>query len=184
MWCVVGWASGFVAMCLFTCFAVLLSGPMVLSPPLLLTRQWSAAFELWIHICTLLLYQGTAVAHGEWVFRLVGVSTCSWVGAFVVASVRAWLIVCFRYYVLWVLTIYLMNCFFFFCVCVCVCVFFSPSPLWHSSVYHLIMRRAKREARNLFPWFSKEKSFFITVHARHVGCLFYFLCKCVHNSTS
>ena len=28
---------------------------------------------------------------------MVGVSTCSWVGALVVASVRTWLIVCFRY---------------------------------------------------------------------------------------
>ena len=98
--CVDGWASGFVVIYVwFTCFAVLLSGPIVFSPPLLLTRRWSAAFELWIHIyCgTLLLYQGTAVAHGGWVVRLVGVSTCLWVGALVVASVRTWLIVCFRY---------------------------------------------------------------------------------------
>ena len=45
----------------------------------------------------ILLYQGTAIAHGRWVVRLVGVSTCSWVDAFVVASVRTWLIVCFPY---------------------------------------------------------------------------------------
>ena len=83
----------------FTFLAVLLSGPMVLSPPLLLTRRWSAAFQLWIHIycSTLLPYQGTAVAHGGWVVRFVGVSTCLWVGALAVASVRTWLIVCFGY---------------------------------------------------------------------------------------
>ena len=98
--CVGGWASGFVAMCgssvLQFCF---------LDPWCFRHHHYSlddgaprsnCGFTSF-YCCTLLLYQGTAVAHGEWVFRLVGLSTCSWVGALVVASVRTWLIVCFRY---------------------------------------------------------------------------------------
>ena len=102
----------------FTCFAVLLSGPMVLSS--LLTRRWSAAFELDSH---LLLY---VIAVPRY--------CCStwWVGALVVAPVRPWLIVCFAFViVLWVVTIYLMVCTFF------VRFFLSPAPLWHSLAYHL-----------------------------------------------
>ena len=74
----------------FTRFAVLLSGPMVLSP-----LDDGALRSNWIHVycCTLLLYQRTAVAHG-WVGGSLGGCVHGFVGGWVSRSVGSYVVDC------------------------------------------------------------------------------------------
>ena len=65
------WVGGWIIECFrvygcLTSFVLLFSGPMVVSQ---LSRQWSAAFELLLYF----IYY-TAVIHGGWVDRFVGVT--------------------------------------------------------------------------------------------------------------
>ena len=95
----------------FTCFAVLLSGPMVLSS---LTRRRSTVFELTVDTRLLLLYVialpryyllPLCCSTDGWVFRLVDVSMGSWVGGWVVTCVGSYVVDCVLSLLLWVLTI-------------------------------------------------------------------------------
>ena len=90
-----GWASGFVVMCGSRVLQYCFLNPWCFHHSL----DDGALRSNWIHIyCyTSLPYQGTAVAHGGWVVRLVSVSMGSWVRGWVVASVRTSMIVRFCY---------------------------------------------------------------------------------------
>ena len=101
------------------------------------TRRWSAAYELDTHNSTAVRYCCTAVVHGGWVDRLVGVSMGSWLGRWSGASVGTWLfsafvtvggdpvvlIACFRHGDP-VLFLVLFSS-----------VIIMPAPLWHCYAY-------------------------------------------------
>ena len=74
-----------------TCFPVLFSGPMVLSP-----LNHGALRTNWVHIYTAIRYCWTVVVHGGWADRLLGVSMGSWVRGWFGALVGMWFIECFR----------------------------------------------------------------------------------------
>ena len=83
-------------LCMVHVFAVLLSGPMVLSS---LTRRWSAAFELDTRLLLYVIAVPRYCCSTWWVGGSLGGCVHGFVGVWVVvASVRTWLIVCFRYY--------------------------------------------------------------------------------------